>query len=87
MKTSIITALAVLAVQLAVLAASCIVDAGTENYSRSTASSASVTLDVKTRDEYAESSEYTLETRFLTTDVSSAMSLDTSKCGTVILMR
>ena len=87
MKTSMIAAVIALAVQGAVVAASCIVDAGSETYSRSTACSAPVTLDVKTRDEDAKTSEYALETRFLTTDVSSAIRLDTSKCGTIMLLR
>lgn len=87
MKTSMIAAVIALAVQWTVAAISCIVDAGTETYSRSTASSTPGTLDVKTRDEYAETSEYAIETRFRTEDVSPMISLDTSKCGTVILMR
>ena len=87
MKTSMIAAVTALAVQWAVAAISCIVDAGTETYSRSSACSAPGTLDVKTRSAYAETYEYAVETRFRTEDVSSAISLDTSRFGTVIIMR
>ena len=87
MKTSMIAALTALAVQGAVAAISCIVDAGTETYSRSTACSTPGTLDVKTRSAYAKTCEYAVETRFRTKDESAALSLATSRFGTVIIMR
>lgn len=87
MKTSMIAVVIALAARWDAAAVSCIVDAGTEIYSRSTVSSVPGTLDIKSRSVYAETSEDAIETRFRTEEVSSAIGLDTSECGTVMLIR